>query len=89
MARAEQKGGSLGGIGTMLLQSEVCPACGKAHGSRLTRYLPAVGRAPSEDRLPVETPILVSTKVGQPASRPRRSSLSIPWPMPKQSEEYP
>jgi hypothetical protein len=34
MTRANESGAYLGGISTMLIQSDVCAACGKVHASR-------------------------------------------------------
>ena len=39
MTRAAESGAYLGGIGTMLTQSEVCPSCGRVHAGRRFGFL--------------------------------------------------
>ena len=39
MSRTTESGAYLGGIGTMLTQSEVCPACGRVHTGRRFGFL--------------------------------------------------
>ena len=90
MTQPSESGEPVGGIGTMLMQSDVCPACGKVHGSRLVRYLPSV-------ELFAGTPSLVPTKGALAITQGRStrvrgrkpSSLPLFWPMPKVSEGYP
>jgi hypothetical protein len=38
MARTAGSGAYLSGIGTMLTQTDVCPACGRVHEDRLFRF---------------------------------------------------
>ncbi|MCI4357214.1 MAG: hypothetical protein L3K18_08795 [Thermoplasmata archaeon] len=38
MARTAASGAYLSGIGTMLTQTDVCPACGRVHEDRLFRF---------------------------------------------------
>jgi hypothetical protein len=38
MARTAASGAYLSGIGTMLMQTDVCPACGRVHEDRLFRF---------------------------------------------------
>jgi hypothetical protein len=38
MARTAGSGAYLGGIGTMLMQTDVCTACGRVHEDRLFRF---------------------------------------------------
>jgi hypothetical protein len=83
-------GKPVGGIGTMLMQSDVCPACGKIHDSRLVRYLPAVGKF-----FGASTSGSQSLPATHPAARTARgrgrkpSSLPLSWPLPPTSETYP
>ncbi len=70
MTRATESGAYLGGIGTMLTQSDVCPACGRVHadarsilrtGARRECPLVVFGTLPTLARLtdldlPSETP---------------------------------
>ncbi len=82
MTRTQESSRGLGGIGTMLLQSEICPACGKAHESRLVRYLPSIGHS--------TTPAPVATSLSTPSARGRKAApLSATWPFPRVTEETP
>lgn len=46
MTRANESGAYLGGISTMLIQSDVCPACGKEHTARRAGLLGGKGECP-------------------------------------------
>ncbi len=90
MSEYGDAGKPVGGIGTMLMQSDVCPACGKIHDSRLVRYLPAVGKL-----IGASTSGSQSMRATQPVTRMTRgrnrkpSSLPLAWPLPPTSETYP
>lgn len=92
MARTERKGAHLGGIGTMLIQSDICPSCGRVHESRLVRYF--AGMRP--ENLPTSPlaapPTSVSGALPTVGARPgarKPNQLNVPWPMPSGSEGYP
>jgi len=47
MARTSESGAYLGGISTMLMQVDVCPACGRVHNdSRIASLLPRSRECP-------------------------------------------
>ena len=79
----------VGGIGTMLMQSDICPACGKVHDSRLVRYLPAGGQfLASPGSVSTNEPVGMAT-ARSPRTRSRKpSSMPLSWPMPQSSENY-
>jgi hypothetical protein len=88
MTQPSESGKPVGGIGTMLMQSDVCPACGKVHNSRLVRYLPSAGQL-------LGTPSAYSTNspsagiARSPRVRGRKpSNMPLFWPMPQSSESY-
>jgi hypothetical protein len=81
----------LGGIGTMLTQSNICPTCGRIHETGLMKY---VGRAVAGYPSPMSTvdpsPIGYAP-IGESMTYngPRRARpISAPWPMPPVAEEY-
>ncbi len=90
MTRKNPESRKLGGIGTMLIQSEVCPACGKVHESRLLRYLPSGIRDPSlaTDAAVPAARSDVASAITSPRVR-RGASHGIPWTIPVYSEEQP
>ena len=92
-------GAYLGGISTMLAQNDVCASCGQIHEERrfalrlgLTRGCPAVvfGTFPTlTGALAVEDEASVPSLIEPPRAAGRRGSmLSVPWPMPTQTEDY-
>jgi len=91
MTAPTRKNQTLGGIGTMLTQSDICPTCGRIHETGLMRY---VGRAIAT--YPTPTVLPPSTPVGYTPIRdvvaydiPRRTrSLATSWPMPPAVEDY-
>ncbi|MCI4358245.1 MAG: hypothetical protein L3J95_00210 [Thermoplasmata archaeon] len=89
MTQPSESGKPVGGIGTMLMQSDVCPACGKVHNSRLVRYLPSVGQLMGTPTAYPTSP--VSTESARsPRVRGRKpSNMPLFWPMPQSSEGYP
>jgi len=47
MARSSESGAYLGGISTMLMQTDTCPACGQVHtDSRLASLIPRARQCP-------------------------------------------
>lgn len=74
----------LGGIGTMVAQTEICPGCGVAHESSLARYLTA--HSDEASRAPAR-----SARLGNPRSPIARRVVQVPtpWPMPSFLEERP
>jgi hypothetical protein len=96
MARTQESGAYLGGIGVMLDLSDVCPACGQTHDRRkfglkhrALRECPRVvmGSFPlvSLPTPPEEPPVKVPT-----ASRTRQSELSVSFdPLPAESLAVP
>jgi hypothetical protein len=91
MTALAKKPTTLGGIGTMLTQSDICPTCGRIHETGLMRY---VGRAvagyPTPTVLPTSTPVGYSPiRDSVPFEVPRRArAIAAPWPMPPIVEEY-
>jgi len=95
MTRKNGPNGSfLSGIGTMVTQLEICPACGHAHEEGLVEYFAGSRTA---DEAPVTAP-RASQHVSRyaqpevPVVRPiarRTKAPAVPWPMPPISEGYP
>ncbi|MCI4349333.1 MAG: hypothetical protein L3J93_03835 [Thermoplasmata archaeon] len=97
MARkSDERDSSLGGIGTMLTQWEVCPACGRIHADGTVEYFAGEHTqvAGAWEGLPASSvdfpdPLSVTLSHGTRGSSRRARSASIPWPMPPMLERYP
>ncbi|HEV2519166.1 MAG TPA: hypothetical protein VGX00_00895 [Thermoplasmata archaeon] len=90
MTQPSESGTPVGGIGTMLMQSDVCPACGKVHGSRMVRYLPTVEQFGGAPTLAPTAGAIASARSSSARVRGRKpSGMPVLWPMPQASEGYP
>ena len=90
MTRAAESGGYVGGISTMLAQSDVCSACGKVHPGRRFGLLGAKSECPAVvfGSMPVLTgsievdELLPISPYGEARPRPERIRTDPPLPAP-------
>jgi hypothetical protein len=82
---------TLGGIGTMLTQSDICPTCGRIHETGLMRYVgQAVAAYPYPASLPKSSPVgYAPIRAPVLLDLPRRArTVAALLPMPPAVEEF-
>lgn len=91
MTHEARKSAYLGGIGTMLTQSNICPTCGRIHETGLMKFVGGGLPGRPAFRTEPEASPAGYAPIGEfaavPASRKARS-MAAPWPMPSIVEEY-
>ena len=91
MTNEARKSAYLGGIGTMLTQSNICPTCGRIHETGLMKFVGGAAPGRVAYRSGSDASPIGYAPIGEPSivANPRRvrSNLAAPWPMPPIAEE--